>query len=151
MINVRRCKWEDLNRVLEIERTSFNQPYDRNVFIHYLMNESERFLVAEVNNFLVGYIISSILNNVGLIISLAVDNKWRGKGIGKKLLEVALQQLSNKVNRVELQVRVSNESALRFYLNFGFKIEKRIKEYYPDGEDAYLMTKDLRFLTHPQN
>ncbi|MEM2751144.1 MAG: GNAT family N-acetyltransferase, partial [Nitrososphaerales archaeon] len=87
MINVRRCKWEDLNRVLEIERTSFNQPYDRNVFIYYLMNESERFLVAEVNNFVVGYIISSILNNVGLIISLAVDNKWRRKGIGKKLLE----------------------------------------------------------------
>ncbi|MEM2211112.1 MAG: ribosomal protein S18-alanine N-acetyltransferase [Nitrososphaerales archaeon] len=145
MINVRRCKWEDLNRVLEIERTSFNQPYDRNVFIYYLMNESERFLVAEVNNFVVGYIISSILNNVGLIISLAVDNKWRRKGIGKKLLEVAFQQLSNKVKRVELQVRVSNESALRFYLNFGFKIEKRIKEYYPDGEDAYLMAKDLDF------
>ncbi|MEM2635220.1 MAG: ribosomal protein S18-alanine N-acetyltransferase [Nitrososphaerales archaeon] len=145
MINVRRCKWEDLNRILEIERTSFNQPYDRNVFIYYLMNESERFLVAEVNNFVVGYIISSILNNVGLIISLAVDNKWRRKGIGKKLLEVAFQQLSNKVKRVELQVRVSNESALRFYLNFGFKIEKRIKEYYPDGEDAYLMAKDLDF------
>ncbi|MCS7116792.1 MAG: ribosomal protein S18-alanine N-acetyltransferase [Nitrososphaerota archaeon] len=143
LIKVRRCEWRDLNRVLEIERSSFDQPYDLSIFIYYLTNESERFLVAEEDDYVVGYIISSILNDVGLIISLAVDERWRRKGVGTKLLEMALQHLSNRVKRVELQVRVSNESAIQFYRRFGFRIKKRIERYYLDGEDAYLMVKDF--------
>ncbi|RLE74023.1 MAG: ribosomal-protein-alanine acetyltransferase, partial [Thermoprotei archaeon] len=42
-----------------------------------------------------------------------------------------------------LEVRISNTAAINLYKKLGFNIEKRLKNYYPDGEDCYVMTKKL--------
>jgi ribosomal-protein-alanine N-acetyltransferase len=57
----------------------------------------------------------------------------------------ALRRLKEfyKVNEVYLEVRVSNEPAIRLYEKLGFRKVQRIRFYYLDGEDAWLMAKEV--------
>lgn len=48
---------------------------------------------------------------------------------------------------VSLHVRVSNQAALRLYRDtLGFQTEKIEAKYYADGEDAYSMNLDLKYI-----
>ena len=67
------------------------------------------------------YCISKILNGVGEISSIYVEDKFRHIGIGSKLMNVALDWLdSNCVNAITINVAVGNERVLSFYNKFNF-------------------------------
>jgi ribosomal-protein-alanine N-acetyltransferase len=52
--------------------------------------------------------------------------------------------ISRKTDEIYLEVRVSNETAVRMYeKSLGFQIKSRLRAYYRDGEDAYLMALEL--------
>ncbi|MEM3530302.1 MAG: ribosomal protein S18-alanine N-acetyltransferase [Nitrososphaerales archaeon] len=142
---IRRCKKEDLNEVLRIERICFNHPYDYSTFLYFLINDKNGFYIAKKNNQIVGYIIASVRGDKGTLVSIAVLPEFRRKGIGSRLMRESLAYLSRKVNYVELQVRVSNFEAINFYKKFGFEEIGFIPNYYIDGEDALIMLKRLRF------
>jgi ribosomal-protein-alanine N-acetyltransferase len=60
------------------------------------------------------------------------------------LLKALFQVLRAKgILRLLLEVRLSNIGAQRLYLSLGFSLVKVITAYYQDGEDAYLMEKQL--------
>ncbi len=82
----------------------------------------------------------------GHLISIAVLEEYRGRGIGSALLKHTIDALSTiyKVSSIFLEVRVSNIPAIRLYEKFGFKKAKIIKEYYRDGEDAYVMVLKIK-------
>ncbi|MBC7081018.1 MAG: ribosomal protein S18-alanine N-acetyltransferase [Thermoplasmatales archaeon] len=132
---IRRCSEDDLKEVLEIENLSFNYPYPPYFFYEYL---NKLFFVAEENGKIVGYIIGDSERN--MIISIAVHPSHRRKGYGKKLMEHLLKFMKGDVF---LQVRKSNNGAIKFYENMGFKKKGEIKNYYFDGEDAYIMVKRI--------
>jgi len=112
-------------------------------------NYPETFIVAEEDGQVVGYIMCRIesgfsgfsLIKRGHVISIAVLPGYRQKGIGEALLKEALQAMINHYNVKEcyLEVRVSNTPAINLYKKIGFRIEKTLRRYYADGEDAYLM------------
>ena len=80
----------------------------------------------------------------GHVVSIAVLEAHQGKGIGKALmLEGINGVIIRKSDEIYLEVRVSNESAVQLYKKLGFIIKSRLKSYYRDGEDAFLMAKDL--------
>ncbi len=82
---------------------------------------------------------------VGHLVSIAVIEEYRRKGIGSLLLSETLRVMREiyKVHSIYLEVRVSNTPAIRLYEKFGFKKARIIKGYYMDGEDAYVMVKKL--------
>ncbi len=82
---------------------------------------------------------------VGHLISIAVAPGFRGRGIGSGLLSETIRVLRDyyKTESVYLEVRVSNNPAIRLYEKFGFKRARIIKKYYRDGEDAYVYVKRL--------
>jgi ribosomal protein S18 acetylase RimI-like enzyme len=84
-----------------------------------------------------GYILFA--NNV--LISVAVDQKHRGQGWGKKMLQFCLQ-LNHDIPVVSLHVRVSNHIAIKLYTDMGFCVEETVSKYYliPE-EDAFLMKR----------
>ncbi|MEM4559736.1 MAG: N-acetyltransferase [Acidilobaceae archaeon] len=86
------------------------------------------------------------LRPVGHLVSIAVRAPYRRMGIGSKLLEETIRVLREvyNVDSIYLEVRVSNEPAIRLYEKFGFKKARIIKGYYSDGEDAYIMVKRLK-------
>ncbi|MEM3718718.1 MAG: ribosomal protein S18-alanine N-acetyltransferase [Candidatus Bathyarchaeia archaeon] len=138
-----------------INRTCLPENYVNHFFIDLHERFPETFIVAEENGEVVGYIMCRIetgLSNFGFggfikkghIVSVAVMPKHRRKGIGQALVEKAMEgmRLYNAKNCF-LEVRVTNLPAISLYKKLGFKIIRTIHGYYSDGEDAYLMSREI--------
>ena len=141
-----------------INETVLPENYPTFFYYDVYRNWGDVFLVAVCDGRIVGYIMNRIetkINKnslfhwktykVGHVISIAVLPEYRNKGIGSTLLTRAIELMKKNygVKKVYLEVRVSNEGAIRLYNKFGFQIEDVIPHYYRDGEDAYLMEKEL--------
>jgi ribosomal-protein-alanine N-acetyltransferase len=48
-----------------------------------------------------------------------------------------------KADEIYLEVRTSNDSAIKMYERINFQTKSRLRSYYRDGEDAYLMALEL--------
>ena len=131
----------DLDEVLSIEADSFPRPWIRNHFLDELNSPHAFPLVAfGPDNRVIGYICPMLVIDEGHILDVAVDKVFRGKGVGRMLVERALQDCrANGAEFVSLEVRISNQSAIRLYENVGFIKTGRRKAYYENGEDALLM------------
>lgn len=126
-------KEKDINAVVEIENLSFLFPKPEAIF----REDEHKYLVAKDEEKVVGYIgIEKILDEVH-IINMAIHPDYRGKGIGKRLM----QHVLNDEDVFFLEVRVSNETAKNIYEKYGFKVINIRKGYYADGEDAYVMRR----------
>ncbi len=141
LVTIRPAKLFDISEVMKIERESFREVYPRGLFLLFLENNPDTFLVAEYNGRVVGYVMAYLRPDLeGHIMSIAVDKRYRGNGIGSALLaEVINRLIARGARYIGLEVRVSNEKAIRLYERFGFRKVKRIIGYYSDGEDAYYM------------
>lgn len=75
------------------------------------------------------------------VTTIGVDAPYRGRGLGEALLLRLLDESVRRgANMLTLEVRLSNEGAIRLYEKFGFSIHGVRPHYYSDnGEDAYLM------------
>lgn len=138
---IREFRSNDLRRVYEIETMSFPEPYDVNI-LKQLFNFGAGFLVAQSKNYVVGYIIFWIVEeNRGHIVSLAVDQNYKRQRIGSKLINTAIATfIKFNIFNVTLELRVENEEALDFYKSIGFKVDKKVSNYYEDGSDAFKMS-----------
>jgi len=144
-IRIRQARMCDLKDVYLIEVNSFPYPYTIEVFITFLVLYPQYFLVAESGGNVVGYIIGSVdSDGSGHVVSIAIHPMYRRRGIGKKLL-LTLEELmrSNGIRRIKLEVSVNNEPAISLYKLMGYRIVDIIRNYYPDGSDAYVMVKEL--------
>lgn len=106
------------------------------------LGEFEKILVYTKEDEVVGFIQYRKLYETVEVLYLVVDEKYRKLGIASELLEHVGRDLD--VQKMILEVRVSNEGAIAFYLYNGFKKIRPIKNYYADGEDAISMEKVIR-------
>ena len=139
---IRRMELKDLDAVTAIEAATFARPWSRNSFERELTNNAAaRYLVAETDGQVVGYAGAWIILDESHVTNIAVEESFRGNGIGKKLTAGLLQYLSNLgAAYATLEVRVSNERAQNMYRGLGFVSVGKRKRYYEDNnEDAYLM------------
>ena len=142
---IRRFSFADLDRILKIERQAFpKSPYDAATFLNLYQLYPETFCVYVQRTHgwekgqILGYIVFAL---DGHIISIAVDPEWRKKGVGKALLERAMNQ--PRIKKVRAEVRVSNKGAQSFYEEMGFRVVGVISNYYGD-EDALLVEKNAQ-------
>jgi ribosomal-protein-alanine N-acetyltransferase len=112
--------------------------------------------VAEVGTRIVGYIMCRIEHGFsdvkrlrflrkGHVISVAVLPDYRRAGIAMELVRRALQAL-RQMNADEcfLEVRTTNDQALKLYEKLGFALARRVPHYYADGAEAIVMVIPLR-------
>ncbi len=146
MVVIRPAKLFDLPEISRIEVKSFKEKYPRGIFMMFLENNPDTFLVAEYNGRVIGYVMAYLRPDLeGHIMSIAVDPEYRGNGIGKALMLEVMERLVKKgAQYIGLEVRVSNEKAIKLYEKLGFRKVKRIIGYYADGEDAYYMMVPAR-------
>ncbi len=142
---VRKFKPTDLKRVFEIENMSFSQSYGINMF-QQLYNMGIGFLVAEVDGYVVGYVMFWIkYENQGHIISIAVDKNYRRRGYGTQMLVKAIGILSLlKIDTIYLEVNEKNGGALEFYKQFSFRQDRVVPGYYENGDAAVVMYLPLK-------
>ncbi len=153
---IREARLDDLDQVIAINMEALPEHYPRVFWEEHVKRWGKAFLVAEVNGYIVGYIMCRVewgwgftknkLLKKGHVISIAVREAFRRRGIGRALMEKAMKALREVygAEEVYLEVRVSNKPAISLYEKLGFKIVKRIVSYYLDGEDAYIMAKPLK-------
>ena len=133
---------DDLDAVLAIELASFPTPWSRSAFLSHLQHpEFAYYIVALMDEEVVGYSGLFFGGGYGQITNVAVRTDYRRQGVASRLL---LQMLSHAVDigmtALSLEVRASNESAQRLYERFGFRSVGVRKNYYVEiGEDAYVM------------
>lgn len=143
-ISIRRLKKEDLQQVYLINKENFTtdawtmEGFERELSLHY-----SRSYVMEIKDEIVGYAILWILSSEANIMTFAVKKDLWGKGLGKYLLNQVIQDIKPFVNRVLLDVRVSNLRAINLYKSAGFKVLGVRYRYYSDGENAYQMCLEL--------
>jgi ribosomal-protein-alanine N-acetyltransferase len=146
MIEFRKLKLRDLNAVEEIERTSYPTPWSRSMFAGELAKPSSICLGAidSENEELVGYLIISRYVDAWHVMNVAVAPEYRRRGIARSLMERLFVVTARDARRgYTLEVRVSNEAAIRLYEELGFKTRGIRRGYYTDNrEDALIMWKD---------
>ncbi len=146
VLEIANFKISNLEKIIEIEKEAFPKKiaFSREAFEEFYFREPENFLVAKVGNEIVGYGIGKESKGKGEIISVAVRENWRRKGIGTKIVERLIENLKRKgARKIFLHVREKNEVAISFYQKLGFKILKKIENYYSNGDSAYLMNKNV--------
>ncbi len=98
-----------------------------------------------------GYCILHQVCDEVTIMDIAVARTSRRKGIGRKLLQHALDHAKlNNANTVWLEVRASNQAAILLYQKAGFAIQQIRKQYYPTEtgtEDGVVMSLNFRALS----
>jgi ribosomal-protein-alanine N-acetyltransferase len=147
---IRRALPADIAAIAEIEERSFGDPWDQEVFAEALGYFPTTYFVAVLNGVVAGFVVGAFEetgeNLYGHICNLAVSPEYRHRGIGAMILRRAEQQFALEfATGVQLEVRISNTGAQRFYRRLGYREAMTIDRYYANGEDAILIMKWFRF------
>lgn len=110
------------------------------------MLSAEQNAVFCADNGKAGFVGASVAGDVADILDIAVMPEHRKKGIGKKLLQTLIDELTRlNVCEVFLEVRASNLAAISLYTSFGFEKCGERKNYYSSPrEDALLYKLSIR-------
>jgi [ribosomal protein S18]-alanine N-acetyltransferase len=147
-VQLRKLALADLGTIEKIERRSYPTPWSRSMFAGELAKPSSICLGAfdadGDEGTLVGYLIVSRYVDAWHVMNVAVDPDHRGRGIATTMLERLFELTADDARRgYTLEVRVSNETAIRLYERLGFRSRGVRRGYYTDNrEDALIMWKD---------
>jgi [ribosomal protein S18]-alanine N-acetyltransferase len=137
---------DDVAAVVAIEAVAFSDPWSAQSFHDALDHPAVYFACARRDDVRVaGYVVAWFVADEGEIANLAVSPDGWGSGIGRALLDAALDEGARRGARaVYLEVRDSNERARRLYRSRGFEEVGRRRRYYrrPD-EDAIVLRRTL--------
>lgn len=147
---IRRAVPTDIGAIVAIEKESFIDPWEQGVFLEALTYYPTTYFVAlcdgEMAGFVVGALEDTGENIYGHISNLAVSPRFRHRGIGRLLVTRAEHQFALELaTAVQLEVRVTNAAAQKFYKKMGYQNVFGIESYYANGEDALVMMKWFRF------
>jgi ribosomal-protein-alanine N-acetyltransferase len=139
-LEIRRLTYADLPNVIAIERRAFPTPWSLAMFVLELSKPSGICLAALHEDRLVGYVVCSRYDTVWHVMNVAVDDGLLRRGIATSLLTQLFELADRPSVQYTLEVRTSNDAALRLYEGFGFKAAGRRRAYYHDNrEDALIM------------
>lgn len=148
----RRRRWKmreagrpDLDALHILEERAHSAPWPREAFEEELgRKQAKIWVIDDVGEARLAAMVVfwRVLDEVE-ILDIAVDPARQGLGLGRLLLETVIAVAATVgVKRIVLEVRVSNEPALRLYQKLGFIRAGRRPDYYEDnGEDAWIMAK----------
>jgi ribosomal-protein-alanine N-acetyltransferase len=139
-VRIRRLTYPDLPQVIGIERRAFPTPWSLAMFVLELSKTSGICLAAVSGGRLVGYLICSRYETVWHVMNIAVDPERRRAGVASALLGELYARVGDEQGRYTLEVRRSNDGAIRLYEREGFRAAGLRRRYYQDnGEDALVM------------
>jgi ribosomal-protein-alanine N-acetyltransferase len=146
LLKSRAMVYEDLPKVMEIERSAYMFPWNEQIFcdcirVGYLCR------VLEELGTLQGYGVMSVAAGESHLLNLCIDPSAQQRGLGRYLLEHLLDMGRRLgAETIFLEVRSSNDGALRLYLETGFNEVGLRRAYYPSvsgREDALILARTL--------
>ena len=138
---IRNMQEKDLSQVAEIEKLIFSQPWSEKSFRDSIKDENNVYICVEVDGVIAGYCGIWNVAGEGQVNNVAVHPLYRNKGIAYQMLQYAIDMCNKKgTDSYTLEVRKSNEYAIRLYEKLGF-IDCGIRKNFYDcpKEDAIIM------------
>lgn len=143
-IHIRRMIGADAPMAASLERECFSEPWSENAYLSTLANENAVYLAAETEEGSLAGVCGLLdILGEGDISNVAVREAFRRQGIAERMLtELLAQGRKRGITAFTLEVRASNQAAIRLYEKFGFVCEGRRKNFYEKPrEDALILWK----------
>ena len=130
-----------IEQVAQLENKCFSMPWSLKAITGELSNPLALWVVAVEGDIVAGYVGSQSVMGEADMMNLAVSPEYRRRGIGRKLVQALVTQLSaNDVRSLTLEVRISNDGAIALYNDLGFTQVGRRPNYYSNPkEDALIL------------
>lgn len=143
MIEIRRMRPEDAEAAARLEAICFSHPWSAKAFAQCAADENVCYLMAWEGEKLVGNCGVRNIAGDGEITNVAVDPACRRQRVGTELMNKLLETgRSMGIEAFTLEVRASNQAAIRLYESFGFLLEGTRRNFYEDPrEDALIYWK----------
>lgn len=140
-MEIRDMTENDLVEVIAIEQETFSEPWNHEDFLNSLKNENNCYLVAIVEGKIAGYCGCWGIAGEGDIYNVAIKKEYRKQQIGTKLLKKLIEtSIQRGITTFTLEVRSSNEPAIKLYETLGFEHSGVRKDFYSKPkEDAVIM------------
>ncbi|MCW8828810.1 MAG: GNAT family N-acetyltransferase/peptidase C39 family protein [Gammaproteobacteria bacterium] len=144
---LRKATIRDLDALVALENRSFETDrLSRRSFRHLLTKANAVTLIAEEQGALAGYV--TVLFNAGTslarLYSIAVDERFKGHGLGRELVSAAEQAaLDGECVVLRLEVRRDNEASLALFRRLGYREFDTLRDYYEDHMEALRFEKAL--------
>ena len=145
-IKISKMTISDLDEISDILFSDFDDFWNINIFKNELLNPNSKYIVAKLDNKIVGYAgIWKAVDDVH-ITNIVTAKKLRKQNIGSILLSslIEMAKLEKDITSITLEVNSTNIPALRLYEKFGFKKVGLRKRYYNNTDDAIIMTLKTR-------
>ncbi|MCF1743969.1 ribosomal protein S18-alanine N-acetyltransferase [Paradevosia shaoguanensis] len=140
---------EDAEAMARLHAGGFYRGWPREDFSAYLIEANTPVLVAcDAKRRMAGFAMLRLAGDEVELLTIVVDKKWRGKGVGAALLKAAFEDLMmSPARKMFLEVDAGNAAAIKLYRRHGFAEIGTRKGYYPrpDGSaaTALVMARDL--------
>ena len=139
---IRPMEPEDADSVAQIEKDSFSQPWSGQGFLDAMDLPQNIILVAEEDGEILGYQCTYVSFDEGELTNIAVKRTARGQGVGQHLIRKLQEKaVESGVERIVLEARVTNDTAIALYEKMGFinlGIRKNLYEH--PVEDGVIMS-----------
>jgi len=142
----------DMAEVLDIERASFDVPWVEEEFLACLRQLNCIGMVAEHQQIIVGFMLYEFHRHSIHVLNFAVHPNCLRQGIGTRLVAKLIDKLSQqRREEIVLEVRETNLDAQLFFQSQGFRAVSVMRDWYDNGEDAYVMRYLIREAVTPVN
>lgn len=141
-VHVRWMIRRDMAEVLAIENECFDEPWDEEDFLRALRQRNCIGMVAEVGmgGPVVGHMIYELHKTRLHLLNFAVHPARQMKGVGRQMVDRLKGKLTDdRRTRLALEIRDNNLDGQLFFRALGFKATGVLREFYPNGVDAYAM------------
>jgi ribosomal-protein-alanine N-acetyltransferase len=151
-VHIRWLVRHDMAEVLQIEKWSFEHPWQEDDFLRALRQTNCIGMVAERDGLIVGFFSYTLHKDKIHLLDFAVHPDYRLQQVGSQMIDKLTGKLhEQRRNRLVLEVRESNLDAQVFFRRVGFKATKVIRDFYDDSrEDAYQLEWRLKARTEPK-
>ncbi|MGI6228454.1 MAG: ribosomal protein S18-alanine N-acetyltransferase [Christensenellales bacterium] len=145
MIKVVKFRKSHIPTIVKIEKETFSEnAWSKRLFEGELKREDAFYFTMFDDKEIAGYAGLHILDGEAELVNIAVKAEYRGKGLGRGLLNEAVEFSKRRgAERLFLEVDTENAAAINLYQSAGFKTIFTRKRYYPNGHDAHVMEKSL--------
>jgi len=130
-ISFNRLSREDIDSIVLIEQQNSHNPWSKNQLIESTLNPANLCYSISIKNQIIGFLLAMPALDTADILNISINKDYQRKGYGKKLLHFLIKELKDRmIRQLMLEVRLSNQAAISFYLKYGFEKISLRKNYY---------------------
>ena len=140
MTTIHKISENDIEKVASLEVEIFPDPWSAKSIKETYEQKYALILGAYQDETLIGYVIFYYIIDEGEIARIAVSPSHRRQGVANQIFAGLLEFCSqNDIERILLDVRISNEAAIAFYRKSGFAEDGIRKNFYDNPKEHALL------------